>query len=153
MTPALLEGFRARVLEKSKLPLLQISDKIDCVKGIVLFGEGKRGRKCIHKHYKAFADCIRIQVQIDVVGENTQCKQTSFGEHLQLQARTIWSYAWVRSPVKNVDSAFDANVRCWKLEAYLAGAYEHSTPMTVWQLQANEGYRIYESDTGRSRRG
>ncbi|KAK3721542.1 hypothetical protein LTR37_003098 [Vermiconidia calcicola] len=122
MTPALLPGFHAHVNSKSQQPcLLQSSSPEDYVKGMVVFGQGREARDCIHKHYRSPARRVKVQIEIDVQVPESSGDTESPYMLWYLQRKKIWAHAWLWSNVSTVEAEFRAVAPCWTLEDYLAG--------------------------------
>ncbi|KAK3701224.1 hypothetical protein LTR37_015603 [Vermiconidia calcicola] len=122
MTPALLPGFHAYVNSKNQQPcLLQSSNSEDYVKGMVIFGQGREARDCIHRHYRSHARRVKVQIEVDVQVPESNGDGESPYMLWYLQRKKTWAHAWLWSNVSSVDAEFRATAPCWTLEDYLAG--------------------------------
>lgn len=120
ITPALLPGFQAQVHPETQEPcLLQSTESMDYVQGMIIFGEGRNNRDLIHAHYRPNARRVKVQVEVDVVDKVPLEDREFPTERWRLRRKTIWAHAWLWSDLSVVETALD--VSCWKLEDYLSG--------------------------------
>lgn len=99
MTPALLPGYRAVAHDQTGQPCLVQSDNCtDYVQGMLIFGQGKKSRNRIHKHYRPYGRRTKIDVEIDVMVFAPTDYRESEGEHCRLERRRLKAHAWIKSP-------------------------------------------------------
>ena len=122
MTPAILPGFHSHVHADTHQPCLtQSPNATDYVQGMLIFGQGRKGRDRIHAHYRPHCRRVKVPVEFDVqVGVPLSGRDFSH-ERWRLQRRTIWAHAWLWSNVGSSDAFFCSKADGWRLEGYLEG--------------------------------
>lgn len=99
MTPALLPGYRAISYGQTDQPyLLQSDNCTDYVQGMLIFGQGKKSRNRLHKHYRLHGRRTKVDVEIDVVSSAPTNHQQFEAEHWRLERRKLKARAWIKSP-------------------------------------------------------
>lgn len=102
--------------------ILQSADDEDYVQGMVIFAQGKKARRLIHKHYRANARRVTVDVEIDVAVPVPYFQRVFPTEHWRLMRRTIRAHAWIWSNVGSGDVQFRTQAPRWTLEAYISGS-------------------------------
>lgn len=137
MTPALLPGHHVHVdSENGSKPVLVSSPYPDSyVQGMILFGQGKRARGLVHRHYRPqHTKRKKVAVEIEVVVlKPMACRRHEF-DFWEPQRRTIYAHVWKRCRGGTEGcGAGEGNSRCpdWTLEEYLAGLLTPDLPMRI----------------------
>ena len=150
MTPAILPGYRARIDCDSGQPRLMPSST-DFVQGVLVFGQGRKGRDRIHEHYRSHARRTKVLVEADMLVPVPICDRTSYHERWRLQRHKVKAHAWISS----LDGCNVHPVSCpetpgWTLEHYLSGAYEAAEDLCIdasaYDLEEDGGVSL-PSDT------
>lgn len=134
ITPALLPGHHVHILPQSNKPcLVRSNDPTTYVQGMVLFGQGKRARDLIHRHYRPNAKRKKVPVEIEVMvvkaPEHRQHEQDLWEPH----RRMIYVHAWKQSGEIESCTSGKGTSPCpnWTLEDYLAGTLAPELPMRI----------------------
>lgn len=128
-TSALLPGFRAQVHLITHQPcLLPTVNDTDYVHGMVVFGQGSKGRNSIHEHYRPNARCVKVEAQIDVSVLASEQDSEGAVERWELRRRKVWALAWLW---KDVGIAGCASNSSWTLEDYLEGRYDMDQDLRI----------------------
>lgn len=100
---------------------------------MVIFGQGKRARELIHKHYGLHAKRKKVPVEIEVIvlkaAKDRQHEHDIWGP----QRRTIFVHAWRRSAEIEGCTSRQGTTPCanWMLESYIAGTLAPELPMRI----------------------
>ncbi|KAH9845073.1 hypothetical protein Tdes44962_MAKER06862 [Teratosphaeria destructans] len=146
MTPALLPGHHPHIDSNTHRPfILPSSDPSDYVQGMLLFGEGRNGRKAIHHHYTAalpHTHRVRLPVQIDVLVPVPKHEARVFpSQKWKLKRRTVVARVWVARTGR-------AGVGRWSLEQYLGGEVGGGQEMDVRGPEGWEDCEVEVAETG-----
>lgn len=137
MTPAILPGFHAYVHSDTNLPcILQSSNSKDYVQGMVLFGQGKKGRKKIHQHYRTKTRRVTLAVEIEVVVPISAHHRLCPEDRWDLQRRTIRAHVWIWADVGSRDVHSRTKFPRWTLEHYISGTFRADPVLDVRDASA-----------------
>lgn len=132
MTPALLPGFHPHVHSDTHKPcVIQSPNSQDYVQGMLVFGEGKAGRKSIHQHYGPNTRRVTVEVQCDFAVPVLAPSREHAHERWRLQRHKVRASAWLWANVGSGDVHLRNVVPKWTLEDYVEGKLEGERGMRV----------------------
>lgn len=91
---------------------------------MVLFGQGREARDCIHEHYRSYTRKVKVQVEVELLTPGLD-EQTS-----TLLRKKIWANAWVWSGVGGLAASVGAG-STWTLGTYLSGSLGRAEGMRI----------------------
>ncbi|KAF2773153.1 hypothetical protein EJ03DRAFT_371586 [Teratosphaeria nubilosa] len=150
MTPALLPGHYPHVDSDTHLPfILPSANPSDYVQGMLLVGEGRNGRKAIHRHYTAalpHTHRVQLPVQIDVLVPVPEHETRVFpGQRWKLKRRTVMARVWV---ARGEGLAWRVGGGRWSLGGYLGGEMDGGQRMDLREAGEWEDCEVEVAGTG-----
>lgn len=131
MTPAFLAGYYPYVHTETQQPcVMQSVVKEDCVQGMLIFGEGKQGRRILHDFYRETFTKVTVEVEADITVPVYKDREHE-NEQWRLQRRKIKAVTWIWSNVTSGDAHFRHMAPKWKLEDYLEGKLDQNRTMRI----------------------
>ncbi|WPG99506.1 Hypothetical protein R9X50_00232100 [Acrodontium crateriforme] len=133
MTPALLPGFHPHVHNESRLPcLVQSSNPLDHVQGMLLMGQGKAGKNLVNQHYHRETTRTKQQVECEVLVHTPRSDRIHPDSPWCLCRVKIRAYVWLWSSVDPAAGLAQRTPR-WTIEDYIAGNFGPPVIRTIHQ--------------------